>query len=145
MRKYDPVRFSSIVGESWHHFSFKTKYCHTIFDDRRVREETHRLLIEALERNDFRYEDIGFDRDHVHGMVDIGNDSRPQVAKKLKGYVARKLFQIFPDLKKNYFWDSGLWNPASWIDSIGKDKEFIRGYIRKQRYYSGLQTKLCDF
>ena len=143
--KLNPVRYSSIVGESWHHFSFKVKYCHPIFEDKEVRESCHKYLIEALERNSLRYEEIGFDRDHVHGMVDIGNYSRPQVAKLVKGYVAKKLFKQFPEVKKRYFWGSGLWNPASWIDSVGKDKEFMKGYIRKQRYYFGLQTKLIDF
>jgi len=34
--------------------------------------------------------------------LDIGNYSRPQVAKMLKGYVANKLFVKFPILKKKY-------------------------------------------
>jgi len=143
--KTNPVRYSSMVGESWHHFSFKVKYCHKIFDDEEVRNECHKLLIEAFERNNIRYEEIGFDRDYVHGIMDIGLYSRPQAAKLIKGYVAKKMFQRFPELKKKYFWGSGLWNPASWIDSVGKDKEFMKSYIRKQRYYSGLQTKINDF
>jgi len=32
--------------------------------------------------------------------VDIGIYSRPEAAKKLRGYVARKLFQKFPWMKK---------------------------------------------
>ena len=143
--KLNPVRYSSIVGESWHHFSFKVKYWHPIFENQEVRESCNKYLIEALEKNNLRYEEIGFDRDHVHGMVDIGNYSRPQVAKLVKGYVAKKLFKQFPGVKKRYFWGSGLWNPASWIDSVGKDKEFMKGYIRKQRYYSGIQSKLNDY
>ncbi len=145
MLKLNPVRYSSIVGESWHHFSFKVKYCHPIFDDKNVREACQKFLLEAFERNKIRYEDIGFDSNHVHGLMDIGNYSRPQTAKLVKGYIAKKLFKQFPDVKRKYFYGSGLWNPASWIDSVGKDKEFMRSYIRNQRYYSGLQTKLEDF
>jgi len=143
--KLNPVRYSSAVGESWHHFSSKTKYCHPIFDIIEVRKECQRLMVEAFERYEIRYEEIGFDNNHVHAMVDIGLYSRPQLAKLVRGYVGRKLLNSFPEIKKKYFYGSGLWNPAYYLESVGKDKEFIKSYIRKQRYYSGLQKKLKDF
>ncbi len=33
MRKENPARFSSAVGEAWMHCEFKVKYCHKLFDD----------------------------------------------------------------------------------------------------------------
>ena len=33
MRKENPVRYSSAVGEAWLHAMFKINYCHKIFDD----------------------------------------------------------------------------------------------------------------
>ena len=143
--KLNPTRYSSMVGESWHHFSFKVKYCHPIFDKEAVRNECHVFFIEAFERNKIRCREIGFDSNHVHGIIDIGNYSRPQVAKLIKGYVAKRFFKMFPYIKKKYFYGSGLWNPASWIDSVGKDMEFMESYVRKQRYYSGIQSKLNDY
>ena len=106
--KLNPIRYSSMLEESWHHFSFKVKYAHKIFDIKRVRDECHRFLVEAFERNEIRYEDIGFDDNHVHGLMDIGNYSRPQAAKLVKGYVAKKLFKRFPAIKQEYFWGSEL-------------------------------------
>ena len=143
--KFNPTRYSSAVGESWHHFSFKVKYCHKIFDIKEVREECHKLLIESLERNQIRYQEIGFDNNHVHGIIDIGKYSRPEVAKLVRGYVGKKLLARFPSIKQKYFYGSGLWNPAYYMDSVGKDIEFMKGYVRKQKYYSGLQRKLNDF
>ena len=143
--KFNPTRYSSSVGESWHHFSFKVKYCHKIFDIKEVREECHKFLIEALERNQIRYQEIGFDNNHVHGIIDIGNYSRPEVAKLVRGYVGKRLLAKFPSIKQKYFYGSGLWNPAYYMDSVGKDIEFMKGYVRKQKYYSGLQRKLNDF
>jgi len=142
--KFNPVRQSSAVGESWHHFSFKVKYCHPIFDITEVREECHRLLIEAFERNEIRYKEIGFDNNHVHGIIDIGNYSRPEVAKKVRGYVSKKLLERFPEIKRKYFYGSGLWNPAYFMDSVGKDMEFMQNYVRNQRYFCG-QSKLEDY
>jgi len=143
--KTNPIRYSSAVGESWHHFSSKIKYCHQIFDIKEIREECHKLLIEAFERNHIRYEEIGFDNNHVHAMIDLGLYSRPQFAKLVRGYVGKKLLERFPLIKQKYFYGSGLWNPAYYLESVGKDKEFIKSYILKQRYYSGLQRKLNDF
>ena len=38
MRKENPVRYSSAVGEAWMHCEFKIKYRHPIFDDEIYRE-----------------------------------------------------------------------------------------------------------
>lgn len=147
MRKENPVRYSSAVGEAWMHFSFKTKYCHNIFDIFGVRKATNALLIKACRRYNIPYKSIGFDSNHVHGSIDIGNYSRPQAAKLLRGYVAKKLFKLFPWLKKKFFWGSGLWNPAYFMDGIGKDMDFIESYISHQKYAQQgfAQLKLCSY
>ena len=143
--KLNPVRYSSAVGESWHHFSFKVKYCHPIFDNKVLREECYQLMLEAFKKYQIRHKDIGFDSNHVHGIIDIGNYSRPEVAKNIKGYVGKKFLERFPEIKEKYFYGSGLWNPAYYMDSIGKDMDFIMGYVRKQRYYAGNQSRLEDY
>ena len=133
MRKENPARYSSAVGESWQHCEFKIKYCHCIFDDELYREGMRTLLLEA----EFLYEipigEIGFDNNHVHFMADIGLYSRPEVAKMLRGYTAKKFFEYFPEAKKKYFWDSGLWNPSYYIGSP-KNVQNTINYIRKQKY-----------
>ncbi len=134
VRKENPVRYSSAVGELWVHASFKAKYTHMIFDVTSVREATEVLLLEALEKYEIPCRKIGFDNNHVHMMIDINNLSRPQVAKCLKGYIARKLFKQMPWVKKEYFWGSGMWSPAYYMNSVGKDMDFIDNYIGKQKY-----------
>lgn len=131
MRKENPTRYSSAVGELWIHATFKVKYCHKIFDIKEVRQEAETLLIELLVRYKIPYKEIGFDDDHVHCIIDISNYSRPEVAKLIKGNIAKKLFQKFPWLKERYFWGSGLWSPAYYMDSVGRDIEFMRGYVKK--------------
>ncbi len=44
MRKENPVRYSSAVGEVWLQAMFKVKYCRNIFDIKEVREECSRLF-----------------------------------------------------------------------------------------------------
>src|SRR3989344_1081320 len=94
--KLNPTRYSSQVGEVWVHFMFKIKY------EIRCKDN-----------------ELGFDDNHVHMVLDLGIKSKPELAKKVKGFVGRKFFMVFPELKKSkaeggLFWDSGLWSPASY-------------------------------
>lgn len=141
MRKEDPTRYSSAVGEAWQHIMFKIKYCHELFDIKEVREECDRLFDEASKRYDILIEGKGFDSNHVYMKADIGMYSRAEVAKKLKGYTAKKLFQKFPWLKKKYFLGSGLWNPSYYMGSP-KDLNALDRYLKKQKYFDPSQTHL---
>ena len=58
---------------------------------------------------------------------------RDAVAKLLKGYIAKKFFEFFPEAKKKYFWDSGLWNPSYYIGSPRNLQDTIN-YIKNQKY-----------
>ena len=138
MRKENPARFSSAVGEAWMHCEFKIRYCHPIFDDEIYREGMRLLLLEASHDYGIPLGVIGFDSDHVHFMADIGLYDRPEVAKLLRGYTAKKFFEYFPELKRpqwegGLFWDSGLWNPSYWIGSPRNLESTIR-YIQNQKY-----------
>ncbi len=138
MRKENPVRYSSAVGEAWLHAMFKVKYCHPIFDDEVYREAMHTLLQEAAYQHGIVLGEMGFDNNHVHFLVDIGMYKREEVAKLLRGYSAKKFFELFPGLKhqKNeggLFWNSGLWNPAYFMGSP-RDVDGTIRYIRKQKY-----------
>ena len=142
--KSNPLRHSSCVGESIHHLMFKVKYCHPIFDIKSVREETEKLFHEAFERYQMRCFGLGFDNNHVHGAVDLCMHSRPSAAKCIKGYVAKKLFQKFPEIKKRYFWNSGLWNPSYYLDTAKDLKNLLR-YINKQKYGTAQKSQTTLF
>ena len=153
MRKNNPVRYSSAVGEAWMHCEFKIKYCHTIFDDEIYREGLRTLLLEAAYEYEIPLGEIGFDADHLHFMADICLYDRPTVAKLLRGYVGKKFFEHFPELKRQkheggLFWKSGLWNPSYYIGSPRNLGNTI-SYIQRQKYgEKGIgkhQTKLAAF
>ena len=138
--KFNPTRYSSAVGEVWTHFMFKVKYAHKIFDDFGHRNALRALLLKALHKYEIRCKDneIGFDDNHLHTELDLGLRSKPQIAKMLKGYVGRKFFQLFPELKKprsegGLFWSSGLWSPAYYGGSAHGS---TLAYIKRQKYGS---------
>ena len=133
MRKENPARYSSAVGEAWMHCEFKIKYCHDIFDDELAREGMRQLLLEASYNNEIPIGEIGFDSNHVHFMADIGLYKRSEVAKLLRGYTASKFFEFFPDIKQKFFWGSGFWNPSYYIGSP-KNMQSTINYIKKQKY-----------
>ena len=133
MRKENPVRYSSAVGEAWMHFMFKVKYCHEIFDDSAVREAMFLLFEEAAEFYKIPLREIGFDSNHLHFIADIALYSRPEIAKNLKGYTAKKFLKKFPEIKKKYFWGSGLWNPSYYIGSPKNFENTVK-YVMNQKY-----------
>ena len=140
--KLDPVRYSSAVGEIWVMVTFKVNYCHKIFDICAVRELVDALFGEALSFYGLRCQKLAFDSDHVHMLIDMGLYSKVELAKNLKGFVAKKLFTLMPWLKKAKFWGSGLWNPAYDIRNVS-DMQFYLRYLGKQKY-SGTGQKMLQ-
>ena len=149
MKKSDPTRYSSAVGEIWVMATFKIKYCHKLFDNYGIRELTEALLHQAFDYYGITCSKLAFDSDHVHMILDLGLYSKHELAKRLKGYVAKYLFKFMPWLKNNkwdggYFWNSGFWNPAYDIRSIN-DMEVYRRYLDKQKYAGKGQKVLSAY
>ena len=149
MKKTNPTRYSSAVGEIWVMATFKIKYCHNIFDIKAVRELTEALFHEAFCFYKITCGKIAFDSDHVHMILDMGLYGKIELAKKLKGFVAKQLFYLMPWLKNDrwhggYFWNSGLWNPAYDIRSIN-DMDFYSRYLDRQKYSSKGQKTLTIY
>ncbi len=128
------ARASSCVGNSWCHATFKVKYCHKIFAIEEVRLFIYDLFHQISASYNMPIEDMGFGDDHVHFDIDIRVRSKPEVAKIFRGISGKKLLKKFPEIKKKYFYGSGFWNPAYFLDNIGRNREETKDYIRKQQY-----------
>ena len=128
----DLTRHSSSIGRAVFHMSFKVKYCHKIFEFRQVKKRCEEIFIEVAVAHKITITEIGFDKDHVHLVVDIGLKSIPEVAKLLKGTSGKLLLKEFPWLKKQYFWNSGLWSPATFFDSLGRNIQEVSNYVKSQ-------------
>src|SRR3989338_7484971 len=144
LMKTNPIRYSSAVGEVWVMATFKIKYSHKIFDIQAVRELANVLLNEAFDLYKIRCKKLAFDSDHVHMILDMGLYSKPELAKRIKGYVARNLFHMMPWLKKSRFWGSGLWNPAYDIRGVNDINIYLR-YLDKEKYADNGQKTLISF
>ena len=133
MSSPDYVSRSSSKGRLWAHIVFKVKYCHSVFDFEDIKTDCEQLLTEAARKVSIEIGAIGFDSNHVHLTADIALSSVPEVAKALKGYTAKRLFQHHPWLKRRFFWGSGFWNPGTFYESVGRHSlEQTQKYVRNQ-------------
>ena len=130
----DLSSFSSAVGRAELHVCFKVKYCHEVFAEvSGVQERCEEIFREVADRYGFRLHEVGFDRNHVHLSLDLGvRYSVADVAKLLKGTSGYKLLCEFPEMKRRYFWGSGLWGPQVYFDSTGRDAGDMRAYVQNQ-------------
>ena len=128
------ARASSCVGNSWCHATFKVKYCHKVFEIEEVRIFVYDLLRQISANYNLPIEDVGFGDNHVHFDVDIRVRSKPEAAKIFRGIIGKMILKKFPEMKKKYFYGSGFWNPAYFLDNIGRNRDEIKQYIRKQQY-----------
>ena len=78
MKKLNPVRYSSAVGEVWVMATFKIKYCHKIFDILGVRELADALFNQAFAKYKVNCRKLAFDSDHVHMILDLGLLYKPR-------------------------------------------------------------------
>jgi len=111
---------SSSIGRNVLHLSFKTKYCHDIFNFPEVQKRCEEIFREVCIKRRWILREIGFDQDHVHITIDAGTKGPEDVAKALKGNAGKKLLKEFPDIKKTYFWRSGFLSPTIFFDSLGE-------------------------
>jgi len=72
--------------------------------------------------------------DHVHLFVTAHPKFAPAtIVKLMKGITARKLFEQYPDLRKQ-LWEGHLWNPSYYVGTCGDvTKDVIRRYIETQK------------
>lgn len=148
--KQDLVRYSHGVGRLYAHVRFKTKYCHKVFEKHpEFREACEKMFYEIGEDKSIRLDAVGFDDNHVHFITDVGLKSIPYIKKTLKGTTGRKLLKQFPEIKKKYFWGSGLWARSIYFYGVGRDKKSMEKYIAKQKFFKRElpkdQTTLASF
>lgn len=131
--RYDLPTYSSSIGKLKLHFAFKVKYCHKIFDDKRVEQRAIELFQQIAVEKGIQVDELGTDRDHVHMLLSL-KPTQPVcwVSKCFKGISARKLLQEFPWMREKYFWGNNMWNPSYFFESVGKDEASIANYVRNQ-------------
>jgi len=123
------------------HMSYKTKYCHNVFENKDFREACGECFKEISEEYSIDMLSLGFDANHIHFISDLGKYSEPELRKIFKGISGHKLLKQFPEIKKKYFWGSGLWGRQYYCYSIGSDMRVLQRYIKKQKFFTVMQDE----
>ena len=118
--------------ECKYHVVFCPKYRYKIMQDdvrQYVTQQAHRLCsqkdgVEALE--------VNVQADHVHLVLSIPPKyAVSELVGFLKGKLALRLFDRFPQLRKRY-WGQHVWSRGYCVSTVGLDEERIRKYVRWQ-------------
>ena len=124
-------KLSHVVWDCKYHIVIVPKYRYKFFD-REVREavkdEIKKLCvwmrIEIIEGN--------VSADHIHMCLAIPpKHAISEVIGTLKGKSAIRMFNKFPELRQRY-WGSHFWSRGYYVNTVGKNEEMIRQYIKDQ-------------
>ena len=142
-----------LLGKSAHkvfkikyHFVFCIKYRKDLFLEEKYVEFLKEICKGIEERYSIRFETMGFDEDHVHFMIQTYPRFSPsEVFRVVKSITARKLFEKYPDIKKE-LWGGEFWGDGGFVGTVGEgiNAEIIRKYIKNQGRKPE-QLKLVDF
>lgn len=129
-----------VVKKSWHcayeihyHIVFPVKYRKAL-----IRPEIEAALVtiaaEIQDRYDIEFEQIGADLDHVHLLCSAHPKMSPgSIVGMFKSLTARRLFVMFPDLKRE-LWGGEFWSDGYYIATVGERNnwETVANYVKNQ-------------
>ena len=140
-----PSRWFFICACKWnckYHVVFAPKYRRQVFYGEKKRE-IGEILRRLCEWKGVTILEAECCPDHVHMLLEIP----PKMSVSgfmgyLKGKSSLMLYERFGDLKFKYR-NREFWCRGYYVDTVGKNKEKIRDYIKKQLEEDKLGTQLC--
>ena len=133
-------KLSHVVWECKYHIVIVPKYRYKVFS-REIREavkdELRKLCVwmkvEIIEGN--------VCKDHIHMCLAIPPKyAISNVIGTLKGKTAIRMFNKFPKLRHKY-WGSHFWSRGYYVNTVGKNEEMIRQYIKDQDKLDRLENQ----
>jgi REP-associated tyrosine transposase len=128
-------RTSHAVYNTRYHLIWAPKYRKWILRGD-LREFVEIVFKEIALANEFEIEAMEIAEDHVH--IFLGFPPRysiSQVVQRFKGRSVRKIFQVFPDVKKE-LWGGEFWEDGNFARTLGDKatKDLIKNYIKYHKH-----------
>ena len=130
---------NNILGKAAHkvfkikyHFVFCIKYRKDLFLEENYVEFLREVCKSIEERYSIIFETLGFNEDHVHFMIQtFPRFSLSEVFRIVKSITARKLFEKYPEIKKE-LWGGQFWSDGGFVGTVGEgiNAEIIRKIFR---------------
>ena len=122
---------SHSVYDLKYHLVWITKYRKQVLTGL-VAERLRELIRQICRANDIEIIKGHVSKDHVHLFVSVPpHISVSNLVQMIKGKTSRKMLGDFKLLQKK-FWGQHLWARGYFVDTVGRDTEVIRKYIREQ-------------
>jgi putative transposase len=111
-----------------YHFVWIPKYRRRILKGA-VAEKLQQLIEGAAKRNGVEILSLSIQPDHIHLFISAPPRLSPaQLVNLFKGYTAKKLLELFPELRTKH----GLWTRSYYVGTAGAvTEEIIRRYIEE--------------
>lgn len=125
----------SIGWNTWH-LEWCTKYHYNVFKKAKLKNICFVAIKEAAQRHNIDVIDMEVDINHIHVIAGLPMTMDPTKALQLlKGFSARLVFAIVPNLRKRYP-KGHLWSPGKFAASIGhitleNAKNYLDGHHAK--------------
>ena len=139
-------RTSHAVYDTRYHLVWAPKYRKWVLrgDLRDFVEECFKAIAQL---NEFEVEALEIAEDHVH--IFLGFPPRysiAQVVQRLKGHSARRIFQVYPEVKRE-LWGGEFWEDGYFARTVGDKvtKDIIKKYIEYHRHKEKLPQQLQLF
>ena len=132
--------------ECKYHVVFCPKYRYKILQDevrQYVMQQIYRL---CDQKEDVEVLEVNVQEDHVHMVMSIPPKyAVSQVMGFLKGKLALRMFDRFPELRKRY-WGQHVWSRGYCVSTVGLDEERIRKYVvwQNKRDEAATQPSMFD-
>jgi len=137
------VSFSHCYGQLNYHVVLVTKYRKRVFINEKMRSVLEIILRDIAKQKGYYIHTIKVLEEHIHMFVSTKpNQNISDMFKNFKGISARKIFQIFPQIKRK-LWGGHLWSRGKFIRSAGSvTSETIERYIEQsqEKHLSGHQA-----
>ncbi len=118
--------------ECKYHIVFCPKYRYKILQDEVAKYVERQIYVLCSQKDGIEVIEINVQPDHVHLIVSIPPKyAVSQIMGFLKGKLALRLFDHYPQLRKKY-WGQHVWSRGYCVSSVGLDEEKIKKYVKWQ-------------
>ena len=118
--------------ECKYHIVFCPKYRYKILQDNVSKYVIQQIYFLSNQKEGVDVLEVNVQVDHVHLVVSIPPKyAVSQYIGFLKGKLAVRLFDRFPQLRRQY-WSQHVWSRGYCVSTVGLDEERIRKYVKWQ-------------
>ena len=133
--------------DSHYHIVFPVKYRKALLN-KEITLAITQIAKGIEERYEIEFENIGCDQDHIHILCSFSPSTYKggDVVRIFKSLTARKLFERFPELKKD-LWGGEFWSDGYYFATVGEwgNWNAVKKYVEQQGKTEPVtQLKLLD-